>query len=304
MISSIKIQKINISSTKKQKIKNDSLVVSKNIIPTFCPEYQAIWNYMTTKPPARVAHKQNIFVQSLISDGLWSKFDVFYLFANSTNDNQEAQINWISPGTNDCSLINNPLFLEYCGFRGDGMKSFIRTNYNPFNEGVQYLLNSCSMGGYVNVLSSNISNHLMGSYPGKLYLAPHYNNTLYRGTLNSNLNYSNIGAITTPQMVAIVRPDSLTITRYKDIIGVDEAINSTSIYDGYINILMGANGYWDNSEISMAWAGGAITPTDMINLVNAWNNYKNYINTLITIDYRCDTTLITADNSLITADQL
>lgn len=110
-------------------------------------EYQAVYNAMTAKPPKAIAEAQNAMVKSLVDNGVWAELDVFYVFAQYSNDNSEALINWISPGTNNATLTNAPAFTSLEGFTGANTK-FINTNYNPSAEGSQYTLNSATIGWY------------------------------------------------------------------------------------------------------------------------------------------------------------
>ena len=119
-----------------------------SMINYFCAEYQDIYNSFVTKPSDSIAIAQNKIVWSLVNAGVWTKLDIFYLFAQTTNDDDEALVNWINPGTFDAILVNAPAFVALEGFSGNGTNARI-DSYNPTASAVNYALNSASYGIYV-----------------------------------------------------------------------------------------------------------------------------------------------------------
>jgi len=114
----------------------------------FCAEYQAVYDAMTNPPDADIAIQQDIMVRALVAGGVWTKLDIFYLFAQQSNADGEALINWINPGTFDATLVNAPAFASLEGFTGDGASAYINANWNPTSHGVNYTLNDCAAGYY------------------------------------------------------------------------------------------------------------------------------------------------------------
>lgn len=75
----------------------------------FTAEYQAVYDSFTTPPSGSVARAQDAMLKSIINGGVWAKLDLFYLFAQSTNGDGEALVNWKQPtggtvlnGTDPC----------------------------------------------------------------------------------------------------------------------------------------------------------------------------------------------------------
>jgi hypothetical protein len=122
----------------------------------FCAEYKTIHDAMTNKPFSSVAQEQNTLVKTLVDVGVWAKLDLFYLFAQESNNDSEALINWVTPGTYNCSLPVAPTFTALEGFTGDASTQYINTNWNPSANGVNYKLNNASMGVYVRSYSSGL----------------------------------------------------------------------------------------------------------------------------------------------------
>jgi hypothetical protein len=68
--------------------------------PSFCAEYQAVYDAYTTKPSDAVATIYNTMVEKLVAAGLWStQWDIVRGYGMTTNDAGEALINWINPST-------------------------------------------------------------------------------------------------------------------------------------------------------------------------------------------------------------
>lgn len=59
--------------------------------------YQDIYDAFTAKPSDVVSSSYNRMVSSLINAGSWAKADVFQFYSTHTNDDLEAQLNWIYP---------------------------------------------------------------------------------------------------------------------------------------------------------------------------------------------------------------
>jgi len=114
----------------------------------FCAEYRAVYDAMTNPPDADIAAQQDIIVRALVAGSVWAKLDVFYLFAQQSNADGEALINWINPGTHDATLVNAPLFTSLEGFTGDGASACINTNYNPTIDAIHLSKNSTSICAY------------------------------------------------------------------------------------------------------------------------------------------------------------
>ena len=172
--------------------------------------YQAIYNAMTTPPNDTVAVNQDILVKALEDSGVWTKLDIFYVFAQEINTASEALINWKSPGTYDCTLGNIPTFTSLEGFTGNGTNAYLDTNFNPFVNKINLSLDSTSFGVYVrtNVQengrdigcfdSSNLIELISRHTDGKAYYwsnnnaAPSVTNADSRGFYIANRTASNV----------------------------------------------------------------------------------------------------------------
>jgi hypothetical protein len=112
----------------------------------FEPEYLAVLSQADamgyTKPSGAQQAKQNNFLKSLKSLGIWAKMDIFYMFATDA-ENSFATLNWKSPGQNHLTKVSSPIFETNKGFRGNGVDAGFMTNFTPGGAS-QYSLNDAS----------------------------------------------------------------------------------------------------------------------------------------------------------------
>jgi len=127
----------------------DTLLTNVNTINyNYLIEYRAVYDAMTNTPDAAIAVQQDVMVGKLVAGGVWVGMDVFYLFAQQSNADGEALINWINPGTFDATLVNAPAFASLEGFTGNGVDAAINTNYNPNADKINYGQNIGAFGVY------------------------------------------------------------------------------------------------------------------------------------------------------------
>jgi len=129
-------------------------------VSAYCAEYQAVYDAYTTKPDPVYAAIDNTMVAGLVSDGVWAKLDVMWVYAVHTNGAGEALINWPNPGTFDATAFNAPTFTAYQGFLGNGTTQYINTGgWIPSVNGVNYTQNSASMIIYTRNDITSYGNH-------------------------------------------------------------------------------------------------------------------------------------------------
>ena len=97
-----------------------------------CAQYQAVYDYLTTKPSDAIAANQEIMCCTLVDAGIWQTRDLFYLLGQTTDGAGESLVNWVTPGTYNCTLVNVPTFVALEGWTGTGAANgCLTTNYNP-----------------------------------------------------------------------------------------------------------------------------------------------------------------------------
>jgi hypothetical protein len=83
----------------------------------------------------------------MVADGTWSKFDALYIFA--TNTTTTANLNLVSTSYGITNVSTTPTFTADVGYTTSGGTVQLNTNYNPNTNGVQFTLNSASLGVYI-----------------------------------------------------------------------------------------------------------------------------------------------------------
>jgi hypothetical protein len=112
----------------------------------FDPATVTLINYLTAQgvPPSGADQTAyNNFIVGLKSAGIWSLFDVIYLFAAA--DQTAALVNLVNPGTFNATTVSSLTFTAYQGFTSNGTSSYVTSNFTPSSQGVNYTLNSASI---------------------------------------------------------------------------------------------------------------------------------------------------------------
>jgi len=138
----------------------------------FDPDYQAILTYANslsyTLPSAGQQVIQNQLMIDLKIAGIWNKLDSFRVYATDGSANF-ALIDWKRLVL--CTAVNAPVFTTNVGYQGDGISSYIDSNYNPSTDAVNYALNSASIFSYVSTVQTvGQSQAYMGAFTGTSWL--------------------------------------------------------------------------------------------------------------------------------------
>ena len=115
----------------------------------YSTQYDAVYNAMTNKPDATNAGYQDTLVTALVDGGYWARMDAFWCFAQENNDDSEALINWINPGTTDADNPTGTSWTTLEGYTGNGTDDYISTNWISDTHGSNYVLDSATFGIYV-----------------------------------------------------------------------------------------------------------------------------------------------------------
>ena len=237
---------------------------------TYCAEYQAVYDAYTTKPSAEAAAIDNTMVAGLVSDGVWAKLDVFYLYAVHTNDDGEALINIINPGTYDATAYNAPTFTALEGFTGADTK-YIDWNVS-LNALTNYAQNDGCIGAYVRTNvdeSATVIGAETGADRTTLFIRSSDNATLRlnassgTGTSNTDSRGMYIGNRVLSTHHDLYKNGALLI--HDNI--ASSGIPTHNMYslcrnnDGVAELFV-------TTQLSMIFAGGGLTQTDITNLTN------------------------------------
>ena len=168
-------------------------IIGSSIVQfAFDADYQAVLDYATTQGYTLPSESQQLLQNQLVVDlkdgGIWSKLDSFAVFATDGNSDF-ALIDWIR--LSQYTAVNSPTFTTDGGFSGDGISSYIDTNFNPSTSGVNYTLNNAGRYFWVD-------NRILGSrWEGSI------NSTSTNHTRNENSAAMNINAAASSMSAAV-----------------------------------------------------------------------------------------------------
>lgn len=251
----------------------------------YTEQYKTVLSAMPTAPSSSAKKAQNKFVKSLVDGGVWGKLDWISIFQTLTDG---SLINWKTPGTRNpiakTGLTAYPTHEVYRGYWGNKLgKVYISTEFSPSAHGINYQLNAASIGFYQRDFVFETENLSMGIGNTTLVLAPRYNGNgtktgVHFGSLNNTNQFrdgSPAGWLKT--IHCVTRISGTQCVEYIADSGTVVNINATTIPSGVIDILRCTNLYYETSQISMAWIGGALSDSDMTTMVNAYEAYRHSI---------------------------
>jgi hypothetical protein len=275
------ISSVDLSGPKNEISSYSLEIQGTSIFGAFGDEYQAVYNAMTNKPSAAVATAQNTMVATLVAAGIWSKLDVFYLFAQESNAASEALINFVNPGTFDATLVNSVAFVSLEGFTSNGTSSYINTNWDADADGSNFLQDDASLGLYIR---TNLGEGVVDlrAYDGADYISLSVRDGSDVAYFSTNqAGNDSVGSMTDSRgMWVMNRVDSTDNDLYRNGSSVDDNSTASTGKPG-VDLYIGAanqNGtptLWSNKQYSVFFSGGSLTPTEITNLTNAIEAYMD-----------------------------
>jgi len=246
---------------------------------SYCAEYQAVYNAMTT-PPTTYDDDDNTLVVELLAAGVWAKGDVIYCLAQESNGAGEALLNWINPtGDDNATNVHVTAFTANEGFTGDGANDYLNTNYNPSTEGVNYTLNSATVATYLRV-DINANQTSLGVNDGtyQTNITPRTGGSFY-GAINDDGSSVNYAVANSLGMFGCVRRTSAAVFEFQNgtNLGSDPGV-SVAIPNGNILILTYLTDFgFSANQVSFVFIGGALSDVEfaaMNTAVEKWMDAK------------------------------
>jgi hypothetical protein len=113
------------------------------------PEIEAYISGLTTPLSSAQVIKLDTFIKALKTglniNALSDVFDVMYVLGNET---AEAGLRNLVKNAHHATAVNSPAFTAFEGFAGNAIDSYIRSNYKPLSNHVNFTLNDAGMGVY------------------------------------------------------------------------------------------------------------------------------------------------------------
>lgn len=249
--------------------------------PSYDPDAQA-WFDAVSWGASDLEQKQavNDFIVALKDGGVWSKLDRLWLIANR---DQTAGMTCLK-SLEAMTPVNSPTFTQWRGIAGNGSSSYVNTNYNPATDGVNFTLNSASFGAYARTWPGAATSTLIGASDSN-------GGNAIRPEWTDNKTYSSINAgdgTQGPNTTLASRTGLFTITR--------TASNACALYQGAtlrasssaassavqntnmcLLALNQTGAQASAAQISVAYAGGALTSQNITDLNTAVENLRSAI---------------------------
>lgn len=210
----------------------------------------------------------------------WAKLDA--LWVHAAHGPEAGRLNWLSTRFN-CLPVNEPVFTIDRGYMGDGVTSYLNTQFNPFSAtGIKYVRDSACLG-----IRSNTDNSAGGSLAG--YYDGSKGTTLNPRDTNNRLgvrvnqaaqtNGSNGSIMSAIGMFVISREDATNVRGYRD--GVLQAgqtnVASSVIADGPLRLGGITSSSLRACQFSMGFVGSGITSAEAQSIYNWFEPYRQAV---------------------------
>ena len=261
----------------------DAVTYNGEVVRTvvYCTEYQAVYDEYIIKPDDAIAVQQNLMVNSMVTEGVWAKLDIFYVLAN--NVQSSALINWKNPGAFTATEVDAPVFTAYEGYTGSSgaPNKYLTTGFTPSIHGTVIAQNSACVGVYSR--TTGVENKTEMDSAGSIaYISIRvlYTGTNTGGYLNDvSFQGAPIVGNTGAGMYSLNRHVSNLV--YKIMNGINYGntggvSNSTGLPDGEVTILRGGTAN-SNRQVSGAWLGGSLSDAEHLAFKNAFETYMDFL---------------------------
>lgn len=209
-------------------------------------------------------------------------FDVMYILAGET---EESSLKNLVKDSHHCTAVNSPTFTQYEGFVG-GATKYLNTNYNSLTQGVNYVLNSATLGAYVRTTTIGTYS-ILGTSDGvnESYINPRLNyDTVGRFycRINQATYTYKVASGDTKGMLIAARVGANAIDGYKNGTDLNCSGNtevSTSLQNRNLYLLaINANGtpsQHSPDQLSIAFAGKGFNGAELTAITNAIEAYMD-----------------------------
>ena len=246
-------------------------------------DYQAVLDYATTQgytlPSASQQLLQNQLVVDLKSAGVWTTFDLLYLFASDGNSDF-ATINFKNANNFQLIQVNSPTFTTNVGFTGDGLTAKLSTanggnEYNLLNDAINTSVNSVTSLSYFNNLGSTIK-YLFGAIQTTPSVIGHHLGRQQATRVNSNAFTS---TSPTSNFVGIRRNASTSFDLIDGSTITNISQNSVNLPNATMGILGrdGSSADFSNGQISFFTHGASLTNTEIADVKSIIETYLTAI---------------------------
>lgn len=244
----------------------------------YLPAANLVFQSFTTPPTAARKSAINALIADLISAGVWTLIDIFYIIAAA--DSQAARINWKTPGTYTLSIgAGSPTFAADRGYTGDGTASYLSTGFDPSVNGVNYVLNTAFIGAWARAqqaASTNLVGRLGATQAMGINARSVTNNCAVQ--LNGAATTLSVAMSTAIGFTVAERSSSSARAIYKNGLSVATDAQAASGPTTSAIILLANNGTsFSTNEIAAFAAGGSLGAAGQLALYTALARYMAFV---------------------------
>jgi len=218
----------------------------------------------------------DLLIKGLRAAGIWSKLDLFYVFAAHQASDDFKLLNLKDP-TQFKAVVNGTITSTPEGFEADGSGAHINTGFNGLANGVSYVLNNASRGAWAYKPSSNPTVTGPSSLDGvgndtsnRMLLGNFQYQRINQGVsnLNAAVDLSGIG------YRAINRTSASNVLLIKDDVAITRTATSTSVIPGIQLLFRSISTEKGNLGLSMYYMGAAFTLAQHNQFRDLFNAYR------------------------------
>lgn len=147
------------------------------------------------------------------------------LWIHGLSNNIAARTSFVNPTSTIITAVNSPTFIPSVGYQGNGLTSYLNSNFNPFTQGVKYTLNNASGLSYIqqNIVSTGASFGAIVGSDISVLLYPQFTLNMPIYYIN-NLGTDSYGTTNSQGLLNFRRISNSTIQLYKN--GIFNAQNT------------------------------------------------------------------------------
>ena len=248
------------------------LLTGEATASSYCAEYQAVYNAMTTKPTVYDGN-QNTLVVDLKAAGIWAKGNLCYVFAQESNGAGEAYLNWLAPtGDDNCTESGVITFKVDSCVVSDGAASYLITNWNASTEGDGISSqNSMTIACYILNNAAETKAAITAGTSNYITLTARSAGGSFQGKVNCNDNIINTGIGTSAGFSVIVRPDAANLASYKNGADPTALAEASTGVDNYVMRLLNTSTW----QVAFIWVGALLDATEVANFNTAVEKYMD-----------------------------
>jgi hypothetical protein len=237
-------------------------------------ESVAIFAGMTVPPTVARRQRINDAVVALKAGGVWAKLDAVYAFAAA--DSQAAKINWVQPGTYNCTEVSAPAFTVDQGFTGNGTSSYLDTNFNISSAaGRKFAQNDAMIAGW-SLTNIDVNAGVVGTSLQDTCILPRLTNLAY-GYINDLFgNWPNLDGT---GFYCLTRRSATAKELYRNGVSIGTSAQSSSaVVNSTLRFLRYSTGHWAG-QCAAGAVGSQLSAVEQLALYEALLAYQTGIAT-------------------------